>query len=100
MRKLNNRAIKDAQSLPRIEDTLDCLDGANIFTSLDLQSGYRQVELTEVSRPLTVFTIGPLGFYECVWMSFGLINVPATFSAPDGVMLGRNAPQIVYYLFA
>ena len=36
LRKLNNRTIKDAQSLPRIEDSLDCLDGANIFTSLDL----------------------------------------------------------------
>ena len=39
-RKLNNRTIKDAQSLARIEDSLNCLDGATIFTSLDLQSGY------------------------------------------------------------
>ena len=39
-------------SLPRIEDSLDCLDGATMFTSLDLQSGYWQVELTEASRPL------------------------------------------------
>ena len=66
LRKLNNRTIKDAQSLPRIEDSLGCLDGATIFTSLDLQSGYWQVELTEASRPLAAFTIGPLGFYECV----------------------------------
>ena len=60
--------IKDVQCLPRIEDPLDCLDGATIFTSLDLQSGYWQVELAEASRPLTAFTIGPLGFYECVQM--------------------------------
>ena len=66
LRKLNNRTIKDVQSLSRIEDSLDCLDGATIFTSLDLQSGYWQVELTEASRPLTAFTVGPLGFYECV----------------------------------
>ena len=58
--------IKDVQSLPRIEDTLDCLDGVTIFTSLDLQSVYWQVELTEASRPLTAFTIGILGFCECV----------------------------------
>ena len=39
---------------------------AAIFTSLDLQSGYWQVEMTEASKPLTAFTVGPLGFYECV----------------------------------
>ena len=79
LRKLNNKMIKDAQILPRIEDSLDCLDGATIFTSLDLQSGYWQVELTEASKPLTAFTVGPLGCYECVWMPFGLTNAPATF---------------------
>ena len=57
-------------SLPRIEDSLDCLDGATMFTSPDLQSGFWQVELTEASRPLTAFTVGPLGFYECVQMPF------------------------------
>ena len=49
--------IKDVQSLPRIEDSLDCLDEATIFTSLDLQSGYWQVELTEASQPLTAFRV-------------------------------------------
>ena len=62
LRKLNNQTIKDAQSLPRIEDSLDCLDGATIFTILDLQLGYWQVEMTEDSKPLTAFTVGPLGF--------------------------------------
>ena len=66
-------------SLPRIEDSLDCLDEAAIFTSLDLQSGYWQVEMTEASKPLTAFTVGPLGFYECVWMPFDLTNALATF---------------------
>ena len=40
LRRLNNRTIKDAQSLLRIENSLDCLDWATIFSSLDLQSGY------------------------------------------------------------
>ena len=66
LRKLNNTMIKDVQSLPGTEDSLDCLDGATILNSLDLQSGYWQVELTKASRPLTAFTVGPLGFYECV----------------------------------
>ena len=58
---------------------MDCLDGVTIFTSLDLQLGYWQVELTEASRPQTAFTVGHLGFYECVWMPVGLTNAPATF---------------------
>ena len=53
-------------SLPQIEESLDCLNGAKIFTSLDLKSGYWQVPLEEESIPLTAFTVGPLGFYECV----------------------------------
>ena len=50
-----------------------------MFTSLDLKSGYWQVELDDESIPLSVFTVGPLGFYECVRMPFGLTNAPATF---------------------
>ena len=50
-----------------------------IFTSIDLKAGYWQVELDEDSIPLTAFTVGPLGFYECVRMPFGLTNAPATF---------------------
>ena len=79
LRKLNARTIKDAYSLPRIEESLDCLNGAQIFTSLDLKSGYWQVELDDESVPLTAFTVGPLGFYECIRMPFGLTNAPATF---------------------
>ena len=66
LRKLNEQTVKDAYSLPRIEDSLDVLNGSCIFTSIDLKSGYWQVELDEKSIPLTAFTVGPLGFYECV----------------------------------
>ena len=79
LRRLNTRTIKDAYSLPRIYETLDCLGGVIIFTSLDLKSGYWQVEMDEESKALTTFTVGPLGFYECERMPFGLTNAPATF---------------------
>ena len=79
LRKLNSRTIKDAYSLPQIEESLDCLNGAVIFTSLDLKAGYWQVKMDEDSIPLTAFTVGPLGFYECVRMPFGLTNAPAMF---------------------
>ena len=51
LRKLNSRTIKDAYSLPRIEESLDCLNGAIIFMSLDLKAGYWQVEMEENSIP-------------------------------------------------
>ena len=89
LRKLNNQTIKDAQSLPTIEDSLNCLNGAAIFTSLDLQSGYWQVEMTEDSKPLTTFTVGPLGFYKCVRMPFGLTNAPAMFQCLMETCLGE-----------
>ena len=60
--KLNNRTIKDGYSLPRIEDTLDCLHGTVWFSTLYLKSGYWQVEIEEEVKPLTAFTSGPLGF--------------------------------------
>ena len=77
--KLNNRTVKDGYSLPWIEDTLDCLNGAVWFSTLDLKSGYCQVEVEEEAKPLTAFTMGPLGFWECKCMPFGLTNAPATF---------------------
>ena len=61
--------IKDAYSLPHIDETLDCLGGAIIFMSLDLKSGYWQVKMHEESKPLTACTFGPLGFYECERMT-------------------------------
>ena len=49
LRKLNACTIKDAYSLPRITETLDCLNGSQWFTLLDLKAGYWQVELDEDS---------------------------------------------------
>ena len=99
LRKLNARTIKDAYSLPRIEETLDCLNGAQWFTSLDLKSGYWQVELDEESKALTAFTVRPLGFYPCEHMPFGLTNVPATFQRLMESCLGdMHLKWVIIYL--
>ena len=77
--RFNARTVKDAYALPRIDETLDCLNGVELLSALYLKSEYWQVELDEESKPLTALTVGHLGFYECEKMPFGLTNAPATF---------------------
>ena len=99
LRKLNARTVKDAYSLPRIDETLERLKGSCIFSSLDLKSGYWQVEIEEESKKYTAFTCGPLGFFECNRMPFGATNAPATFQKLMESCLGDlNLNWCIIYL--
>ena len=99
LRKLNNRTVKDAYSLPRIESIIDSLGGAQIFSTLDLKAGYWQVEMAEECKAYTAFTCGPLGFYECDTMPFGATNAPATFQRLVHDCLGEfNMNWCIVYL--
>ncbi|KAJ8009963.1 hypothetical protein DPEC_G00069630 [Dallia pectoralis] len=77
-RKLNGVTHKDAFPLPRIEESLTSLKESKWFSTLDLASGYWQVEVDPKEREKTAFTT-PLGLYEFDRMPFGLCNAPATF---------------------
>ncbi|RXN24698.1 Retrovirus-related Pol poly from transposon [Labeo rohita] len=77
-RRLNAVTRKDSYPLPRIDDALDYVAGSCWFSSLDLRSGYWQVELASEARPKTAFTIGQ-GLWQFKVMPFGLCNAPATF---------------------
>ena len=77
-RRLNSQTIKDQYPLPRIDDTLDLLYGAKYFSTIDLFSGYWQVEIAESDKHKTAFT-SEFGHYEFNRMPFGLCNAPSTF---------------------
>ena len=77
-RRLNAVTKKDVYPLPRIDDALSRLQGATIFSSLDLQSGYWQVPIRPEDREKTAF-ITPDGLYQFKVMGFGLSSAPNTF---------------------
>jgi hypothetical protein len=77
-RKLNEVTIKNKYPLPKIEDLFDQLNGAKLFSKIDLRTGYHQLKVRESDIPKTAFTTR-YGFFEYTVMSFGLTNAPAYF---------------------
>ena len=77
-RRLNKKTVTDAYPLPRMADCIDSLGDAQVFSTLDRNSGYWQILVHHGDRDKTTFTTH-CGTYRYTRMPFGLKNAPATF---------------------
>ena len=97
-RQLNAKCLKDAFPLPRIDESLVAMDGACLFSSLDLAHGYFQVTMHPDSISQTAFRV-PWGLYEFTRMPQGLMNSPSTFQRIVEMIFGDlNLSELVLYL--
>lgn len=97
-RRLNDITMDDKYPLPNISDLFDMLGKSVYFTTLDLASGYHQLEVQEEDKPKTAFST-PFGHFEFNRMPFGLKTAPATFQrAMDNVLRGLQGLHCLIYL--
>ena len=97
-RKLNAVTKKDSYPLPRVDTSLHSFFGSTWFSTLNLKSGYWQVEMEEADKEKTAFTTGE-GLWQFVVMPFGLSNAPATFERlMEQVLVGLPWSVCLVYL--
>ena len=97
-RKLNEKTIDDKYPIPNITDLLDKLGRCNYFTTLDLASGFHQIEMHPDDVEKTAFNTEN-GHYEFLRMPFGLKNAPSTFQrVMDDVLRGLQNQICLVYL--
>lgn len=77
-RQLNKVTIKNRYPLPRIDDLMDQLVGARVFSKIDLRSGYHQIKVKDKDIQKTAFRTR-YGHYEFSLMPFGVSNTPGVF---------------------
>jgi hypothetical protein len=96
--KLNKLIFRENWPLPRIDDCLESLAGAEYFSSMDLASGYWQVPVKEEDKAKTAF-VTKSGQYEFNVLPFGLNNAPSTFERiMEAVLRGCQWKTCLIYL--
>lgn len=94
-RGLNDITVKNRYPLPLMDSAFDQIQGAKIFTKLDLRNAYHLVRVREGDEWKTAFNT-PTGHYEYLVMPFGLTNAPAVFQALVNDVLRDMVGQFVF----
>jgi len=79
--------VRDVYPLPRMDDCIDFLGDAKVFSTLDCNSGYWQIPVANEVRDKTTFVCHQ-GVYRYIRLPFGLSNTPATFQRAIDMILG------------
>uniref|UniRef100_A0A8R7PCC5 Reverse transcriptase domain-containing protein n=1 Tax=Triticum urartu TaxID=4572 RepID=A0A8R7PCC5_TRIUA len=97
-RRLNQVTIKNRFPLPVIDELLDELAGATLFSKIDLRASYHQIRMREGDEEKTTFKTH-LGHYQFRVMPFGVTNGPPTFQCViNSVFSGPNRKFIITFL--
>ena len=87
-RKLNSITVRDSYPMPRMDECIDSLGSATVFSTLDCNSGYWQLPVAKEDQDKTTFTCHA-GSYKFLRLPFGLRNAPATFQRAMDIILSK-----------